>query len=572
VGAVSLDRRTDRLAGAAAAASIYALLAFLFFGLRPLIQPGRQYIGVFDDPQIPIWSFAWWLRAITGGHNPLVTHHVWAPSGVDLVWVNTVPALSVVFAPLTAALGPVASYDIAAVALPALSAWAAFLLCRHLTHSFWPSLVGGYLFGFSSYELGHVLGQPQLTAVFVVPLVALVAVRRIESRLSSYRFVVELGLLLALQAYLAMEIAFTLTIALALAVILAFLLVPTRRPAIRQLLGPTVGAYLLAGVLAAPILYYALTDLRVAGFQPPEAYTADLVNLVVPTHLEAVGAGWAHAIARHFPGNSTEQGALIGLPLLAIVLLYARSSWRSPLGRFLLVALALAVYVSLGPRLSVLGHGTIPLPTLLGHNSLSLPGLGDHYIPLFDNTLPVRFALYASLAGAVIAAVWMASRRSGVVRWLLPALAALLLVPNPGAGVWTTTFAVPAFFTDKTFRPCLSEQKNVLPEPVGDGGQAILWQAENGFHYRLAGGRLQTSPPTAFHHPAGIEQIAVGYPPVRNQTELFRAYFRSKHVTAVIVDKRDAAIWKPSLDRIARPQDLGGVLLYRVGGSPRSTC
>ena len=30
----------------------YALLAFLFFGLGPLIEPGRQYIGVLDDPQI----------------------------------------------------------------------------------------------------------------------------------------------------------------------------------------------------------------------------------------------------------------------------------------------------------------------------------------------------------------------------------------------------------------------------------------------------------------------------------------------------------------------------------------
>ena len=51
----------------------YALLAFLFFGLGPLIEPGRQYVGVFDDPQIPIWSFAWWLHAIEHAQNPFVT-------------------------------------------------------------------------------------------------------------------------------------------------------------------------------------------------------------------------------------------------------------------------------------------------------------------------------------------------------------------------------------------------------------------------------------------------------------------------------------------------------------------
>ena len=112
----------------------------------------------------------------------------------------------------------------------------------------------------------------------------------------------------------------------------------------------------------------------------------------------------------------------------------------------------------------------------------------------------------------------------------------------------------------------------MLPEPVGSGGQAILWQAENGFRFRLAGGRLQTSPPSPFHHPPGIAQISVGYPPVANQTELLRNYFRAKQVTGVIVDKREASIWAPALDRIAKPQDVGGVLLYRVGESAPAGC
>jgi hypothetical protein len=36
--------------------------------------------------------------------------------------------------------------------------WTAYLLCRHVTRSSWASLAGGYLFGFSSYELGHCSG------------------------------------------------------------------------------------------------------------------------------------------------------------------------------------------------------------------------------------------------------------------------------------------------------------------------------------------------------------------------------------------------------------------------------
>ena len=40
----------------------------------------------------------------------------------------------------------------------------------------------------------------------------------------------------------------------------------------------------------------------------------------------------------------------------------------------------------------------------------------------------------------------------------------------------------------------------------------------------------------------------------------------------MIVDKREAAIWAPALDQIAPRQDVGGVLLYRVGGSAPPRC
>ncbi len=371
----TLDGRPSGHAGRGgpAAFAVYALLAFLYFGLGPLIEPGRQYVGVFDDPQIPIWSFAWWVHSIAHAQNPLYTHLVWAPTGVDLAWVNTVPAIALAFAPLTALVGPVASYDVAAVLLPALSAWAGFLLCRHIVGRFWPSLVGGYLFGFSSYMLGHVLGQPQLTAVFAVPLIALVVVRRLEGQIGRNRMIVELGLLLALQLWLSAELALTLTIAIVVALVVGLAVAPPYRRRLIALLPPMAGSYLLAAVLAAPLLYYAVSFLRIAGFQPPGAYRADLLNFVIPTHLEAVGAGWAHGITLHFPGNSTEQGAFIGLPLLAIIVLYARRSWRTLRGRFLLVALAAAFYLSLGPKLTVYGHAVIPLPTPARPRASHLP-------------------------------------------------------------------------------------------------------------------------------------------------------------------------------------------------------
>ena len=214
----------------------------------------------------------------------------------------------------------------------------------------------------------------------------------------------------------------------------------------------------------------------------------------------------------------------------------------------------------------------MPLPTPLGHQTISLAG-HTKFLPLLDNVLPVRLSMYAALAAAVIAALWLASARPGILRYLLPALAVVLLVPNPGAGVWTTTFSVPPFFTERRASGrASSPARSCCPEPLGMGGQADLWQVENGFHYRLAGGRLQTSPPSPFLHPAARAQISVGYPPVPDQAALLRDYFRVEGVTSVIVDKRQASIWTPALDAIAKPVDVGGVILYRVDGTAVRPC
>ena len=157
-----------RMAGLAAPAAFVGV-SFLFFGLRLLLEPGSRYIGAGNDPQIFIWSLAWWPHAVLHWQNPFFTHAIWSPAGVNMSWVTAVPGLALLFSPLTLLFGAVVMYNVAAVVLPALAAWTAFLLCRHVTHAFWPSLAGGYLFGFSSYMLGQESGHLHMTSVLLVP-------------------------------------------------------------------------------------------------------------------------------------------------------------------------------------------------------------------------------------------------------------------------------------------------------------------------------------------------------------------------------------------------------------------
>ncbi len=145
----------------------YCATSYLFFGLPLTSHPGRYLAGTpgQHDPEIFVWSFAWWPHAIGTWTNPFFTHAIYHPQGVNLAWTASAPGLALAFSPLTVIFGPVVSYNVAVLLMPAIAAWTCFLLCRSLTGSTWASLVGGYLFGFSSYMLGHqTAGHLNLTA------------------------------------------------------------------------------------------------------------------------------------------------------------------------------------------------------------------------------------------------------------------------------------------------------------------------------------------------------------------------------------------------------------------------
>ncbi|HEX4521497.1 MAG TPA: hypothetical protein VH063_18125 [Gaiellaceae bacterium] len=529
----------------------YCLVVFLFFGLPIATHPGRVVVGSDFDPEIFIWFFAWWPHALAHGENPIVTHAVWAPTGYDLAWATAIPVLALAFSPLTALAGPVVTYNVVSILLPALSAWTAFLLCRYLTKRLWPSVAGGYLFGFSTYLLGHEQGHLNLVAVFLVPLVALVVLRYLDGELGRRRLALYLGVLLAAQVGISTEILATLTFALVTACAVAFWLVPARRERLRSLVVPAVGAYGIAALLAAPLVYYTLTDFTSGELGPTAEFVADPVNLVVPTPVTAVGGDAAKSISAHFPPNYLEQTSYIGLPLLAILVLFFVRRRRDPAGRFLLVSFGIVLLAALGSRLHVLGKGIVPLPwTAVARQ------------PVFDNVYTVRLMLYAFLAASVVVALWAAS---GARRWLrigLPVLAAVALAPNLGHHHWDEELDVPAFVAGHDYERCLAPNENVLAIPYGFMGNSILWQALSGFRFRLEGGTLGPQRPP-FGGTTGVRLDHDDVRPGDGGTVLQLA--RQRGVGAILVDPNDPYSWSSVLAGIGKPTAVGGLLLYRVG-------
>ncbi len=546
----------------------YGVVSVLFFGVRVLAHPGRVYVGgLTTDPQVLIWSLAWWPHAILHAQNPLVTKEIWVPEGVNLAWTQTAPALALALAPLTLAAGPIVAYNAAAMLMPALAAWTAFLLCRRVTNAIWPSLVGGYLFGFSTYVIGGTLAHVQTTAIFLLPLVALVLLRFFQGELGGRGLAIRLGLLLAAQALLETEIFFTTTLVLALALLLVAAFLPARRRRLVSLAAPLAGAYALTAGLVSPMLYY----LAVGGAAeyPPhnDAFVGDALNFVLPTHIEAVG-WWAGELTRNFPANDAERGTYIGIPVLVIVALYARMRWRTGTGRLLLAGFLLGVVATLGSWLTWDGRHVIDLPWVLVSSG-----------PLFSDLMPVRFSLYTALVTAVIAATWLAATAARAwARIGLPVLAILALAPNVALAEWVgpqapTLFAptpptIPTLFSGGGYRSCLRQNEVVLALPFGARGISLIWQAQSAFWFRLAGGYIMNTVPPSFRQPATVASVASNKDPALITLADVRAFIRKASVTSIVLDAAQSTPWRSVLDHLGRPQTAGGALIYRLTEKP----
>src|SRR3954447_5503483 len=185
----------------------YFALTMLLWGRFVVDGFGSHIVAINDyDTSGFMWFYAWWPHALLHGQDPVYTNAVLVPDGYNLAWATSLPGLSLVLAPLTLAFGPVATFNVVALLAPTLSAWTAFLLCHHVTRTLWPSFVGGFVFGFSSYVVVELQGLHHLAFVALVPVVVLLVVRRIDGSLGERRFVVLVALALAAQLLVSTEV------------------------------------------------------------------------------------------------------------------------------------------------------------------------------------------------------------------------------------------------------------------------------------------------------------------------------------------------------------------------------
>ncbi len=514
-------------------------------------------VGSYGSDQASFtWSLAWWPHALEHGIHPLLTKLVYAPDGWNLAWTSSIPGPSLLAWPLTAAVGPVATYDALALAAPALAAWCTYLLCRELGSGTPAALAGGLVFGFGTYETAETLNHLNLALVFTLPLAGLVVARYLRGTLSERRFVVYFALCVVGVFATFLETLFWATLggAFALVMGLAFTRGRDRALLFRCLLLGAL-AYAIALVVAAPYLWVALAHPDPLGISG-RGFELDLANLIVPTRVTELRPSSLHHLSAQLGGNNlTEQLGYLGpvLPAIAGFVLWERR--HQPLAGVLGAMIAFATVCALGSRLVVAGHRTW----------LELPWAVVDGLPLAGHALPARAFVLVWLALAVLVALFLAN--GGRARWLAFGLVAVTLLPSLDGSLWVTRLERPALFQGDRWRSLIRPGENALIIPFSYDGQAMLWQEESGFGFRMTGGYVSATLPEELWRYSIVRAIyGLPLPPFPDRE--VRALVRGRDVDVVLLRMGRPGPWASVFtSALGRPRSSGGMLAWRVRGS-----
>jgi hypothetical protein len=478
--------RSRALGIAAVLACYIAASCLLFHRLLPhlatvSIDSGRSDVALLD------WWLGWAPFSVSHGLNPLYTHYWNGPFGIDAMWNASILTIGTLLSPITLLFGAVATYNVAMILAPALSAFTCNLWLRRHVRPF-PALVGGFVFGFSPFVVQQSNGAHLhvIWLVFVPLIVMLVEELAWRSPRPWWPAGPLLGLVIALQWFTSTEVLVITAIGVgASLVVLAVCYPDVARQRIRPfLLGASAALGVALVLVAAPLAdQFSASHALHGPVQPPNVFESQPNFLVeAPSTLHFHTTHSAAVASAHI---GYEDGLYLGIPLLGLMLVAALTLWRRRgVVPALLVASALFV-LSLG------GHnrgGPHPYKAWMPWQ------LVEHHLSLLQNLLPIRIALFIWLLVAFVVAVALDEiGRLPLRRWiklLAAGAVCLCLLPLLPAGVARVgrVPSVPSFFTTSDVN-MLSQGENVLlvPDPLNVYNSGFLWQLAAGMRFEQVG-------------------------------------------------------------------------------------
>jgi hypothetical protein len=560
----------------------YSLLAVALFH-NAWAHPASRLIGQCCDSLVGVSYLQSTGVAILHGHQPFVTYYLNAPTGVNAMWQpSSSIALGVVAIPFEWLMGPVATYDLFATLALSLSGWSAYLVLRRWVGGQGGPIVGGLVFGFSSYmTVQSVAGHLDLTFLALVPpALAIVVSLALGRARSPRRAGLVLGALLVVQLLVDQEMLADLMIAaVTVTVVLAVVCrqkVAAAWPHLATGCAYAAAAFLVLGAWPLAAAFFGPLHPHAPILQP--SVSPDLLSFVAPSPVINVDPLWIRvADATWFPDAVDQSSAYVGVLLLgvsslgAVVLRRHKAVVVAALGGVVMAVL------SLGPNLRVAGHVTgVPLPWAL-----------FRHLPLVRYAVTGRLVAFTWLGVAVIVAALVRAVATGELRfgvaWLTVGAAGLALL-FPTSSFAATTLPNPPIFTNTRLVSAIPAGSLAYVAPFPRNIAATIapmqWQAETRMRFSMPGGyvlvpnRAGTLQSTAIPVDALSKVIldlqAGAAPPPRSTWRPLRAVLVADHAATVVVGPMQhegtVAMFFTALLG-APPRRVGGVDLWRLAGT-----
>jgi hypothetical protein len=139
-------------------------------------------------------------------------------------------------------------------------------------------------------------------------------------------------------------------------------------------------------------------------------------------------------------------------------------------------------------------------------------------------------------------------------------------VPNLSAGYWTSKVDTPVFFSNGIYRRYLAPDENVLfiSDAVAFTSN-MLWQAQTGMYFRMAGGSIEPVPDE--YRPWPITYALGGPAYIPDAQWQLMSFLASHDVQTIVVcdHTSDSASLRTLLPTFTHgPQEIGGATLYRI--------
>jgi hypothetical protein len=472
--------------------------------LLPWISQRDAWTGGHGDEVLETWYLGWVPWAIAHGQNPLITHLLDYPDGVNVMWNTSVPLLGLLGAPINWLLGPRVEYHVWLTAGIGLSGFFAYLFMSRRARLV-PAVLCGVIYAFSPFMAFQALGHLHEAFAATPPLLLILfddlLVRRVRS---APRTGVYLGLVIAAQLLIGEEVLATELLMAPL--VLAILAVLYRRNVasqlstrLRTLCGALAVAVPVAGLIsAAPLYVQFFGPQRLTGaVQMRDYYVTDLLNVIVPT-TEWLTPRRAAQIATHFTAESTAYVSVPGLLLAGGTMSALR---RSRLAWWAALSMALAFVLSLGPHLHIDGLNT----------GIPLPGAPIDGVPVLQSIIPARFSEYIFLFMGVLVALGLDAAWAvvGRRRWPLCLAAVMttltLTALSPPLPEPVFAHPIPGFFTGSALAR-IPEGSIVLVAPwqhgffspiAGTDATPMLWQQITNYRYGMPSGYALVPPPAS---------------------------------------------------------------------------